>query len=276
MLLCRLSYRPTVDPPGLEPGTRRLTIEVALFFTSPYPCGRWGSNPRHLGGSQGCFRYTTSTKRVRTKRRRRRPNGRRGKSKYPAPTHHPRRNPQESNLLPPGLQPGAHPHELEFHCVQTGGVEPPPRGPEPRMLPLHHVRLRDGALKQRGRRVLSHGTTVQLSKSSSRAPVSGHAAARWEALEPSSPGLEPGVLALDDHRSRVRIACATRRDYQKSRIDFWVRPRGRIRYAHVNVDSCSLPSSCFLTLRITSDGEAESRSGQHLFRETQTSRAENR
>src|SRR3954470_2402530 len=74
MLLCRLSYRPTVDPPGLEPGTCRLTVEVTLFFTSPYQCGRWGSNPRHLGGSQGCSRYTTSTKRVRTKRRRKRPN----------------------------------------------------------------------------------------------------------------------------------------------------------------------------------------------------------
>src|SRR3954464_910195 len=73
MLLCRLSYRPTVDPPGLEPGTCRLRVEVTLFFTSPYQCGRWGSNPRHLGGSQGCSRYTTSTKRVRTKRRRKRP-----------------------------------------------------------------------------------------------------------------------------------------------------------------------------------------------------------
>src|SRR3954464_15163846 len=73
MLLCRLSYRPTVDPPGLEPGTCRLRVEVTLFFTSPYQCGRWGSNPRHLGGSQGCSRYPTSTKRVRTKRRRKRP-----------------------------------------------------------------------------------------------------------------------------------------------------------------------------------------------------------
>ena len=33
------------------------------------PCGRWGSNPRHLGGSQACSRYTTSTPtRARTKR----------------------------------------------------------------------------------------------------------------------------------------------------------------------------------------------------------------
>ena len=31
------------------------------------------------------------------------------------PLHHVHeRNSQESNLLPPGLQPGAHPHELEF------------------------------------------------------------------------------------------------------------------------------------------------------------------
>src|SRR3954454_10815355 len=82
---------------------------------------------------------------------------------------------------------------------------------------------------------------------------------------PHRPGWNRVSSPLNDHRSRVRIACATRTDYQKSRIDFWVRPRGRIRYAHVNVDSCSLPSSCFLTLRITSDGEAERRSGQQLF-----------
>ena len=38
-----------------------------------------------------------------------------------APTHHPRRNPQESNLLPTGLQPVAHPHELEFpnDCIAS-------------------------------------------------------------------------------------------------------------------------------------------------------------
>src|SRR5436305_3748644 len=31
------------------------------------------------------------------------------------------------------------PLAAQLHCVQTGGVEPPPRGPEPRVLPLHHV-----------------------------------------------------------------------------------------------------------------------------------------
>ena len=154
-----------MDLLGLEPRTCRLRVEVTLFFTSPYQCGRWGSNPRHLGGGQGCSRYTTSTK----------------------------RNSQESNLLPPGLQPGAHPHELEFHDVRTGGVEPPPRGPEPRVLPLHHVQ----ETRRRTTPRLLHGTTVQLSRSSSRTPLSGHAAARWEGLEPSSPGLEPGVLAVE-------------------------------------------------------------------------------
>jgi hypothetical protein len=57
-----LSYRPTtVDLPGLEPGTCRLPVEVTLFFASPYSCGRWGSNPRHPGGSRACSLYTTST-----------------------------------------------------------------------------------------------------------------------------------------------------------------------------------------------------------------------
>ena len=44
---------------------------------------------------------------------------------------------------------------------------------------------------------LSHGTTVELSKNDEPAahPVSGRAAARWEGFEPSSPGLEPGILA---------------------------------------------------------------------------------
>src|SRR3954451_539229 len=115
------------------------------------------------------------------------------------------------------------------------------------------------------RRVLSHGITVQLSKSSSRAPVPGMRQHGGKDSNPHRLGWNQVSSPLDDHRSRARISCATRTDYQKSRIDFWVRPRGRIRYAHVNVDSCSLPSSCFLTLRITSDGEAESRSGQQLF-----------
>src|SRR3954471_16962362 len=99
-----------------------------------------------------------------------------------------------------------------------------------------------------------------------RAPVSGHAAARWEGFEPSSPGLEPGILACWTTTAHgCASAAPPRTDYQKSRVDFWISRCGRIRYAHVNVDSCSLPSSCFLTLRITGDGEAESRSGQQLF-----------
>src|SRR4051795_9548896 len=114
-------------------------------------------------------------------------------------------------------------------------------------------------------------------RASSRAPVSGHVAARWEGFEPSSPGLEPGILAC---WTTTAHGCASPAppgsDYQKSRIDFWLRPRGRIRYAHANVDSWSLPSSCFLTLRIASDGEAEPRSRQQLFARDQTSRAENR
>ena len=36
-LLCQLSYGPTeAGPPGLEPGTHRLSAEVTLFFASPY------------------------------------------------------------------------------------------------------------------------------------------------------------------------------------------------------------------------------------------------
>src|SRR3954471_5638175 len=105
-----------------------------------------------------------------------------------------------------------------------------------------------------------------------RAPVSGHAAARWEGVEPSSPGLEPGILACWTTTAHgCASAAPPRTDYQKSRVDFWISRCGRIRYAHVNVDSCSLPSSCFLTLRIATDGEADRRSGQQLFLQPATS-----
>lgn len=44
-----------------------------------------------------------------------------------------------------------------------------------------------------------------------RTPGYGHAAARWEGFEPSSPGLEPGILAgWTTTASRGRTECARR------------------------------------------------------------------
>src|SRR3954454_3165752 len=161
MLLCRLSYRPASGPAGTRTRNPPINNRSNPLLHIAVPVRTVGIEPTTPGWKPGVFplhhvheagENKAAQEAART--------GRRGKSKYPAPTHHPRRNSQESNLLPPGLQPGAHPHEPEFHC-------------------------------------LLHGITVQLSKSSSRRPVSGHAAARWEGLEPSSPGLEPGVLAVE-------------------------------------------------------------------------------
>lgn len=63
LLLCQLSYSTATDsaavPPGLEPGTSRLTVEVTRTFASPQ--SEWEeSNLRHVVPNHGCSLYTTS------------------------------------------------------------------------------------------------------------------------------------------------------------------------------------------------------------------------
>jgi hypothetical protein len=90
--------------------------------------------------------------------------------KYPAPTHHPQRNPQESNLLQPGFNRSLIPMSLSPLAWRTGGVEPPPRGRRTTRAPATPrpaVRRRP----RRRRTVSSHGTTVQLSKGSRRTRI---------------------------------------------------------------------------------------------------------
>jgi hypothetical protein len=91
----------------------------------------------------------------------------------------------------------------------------------------------------------SHGTTVQLSRNVDRAPDLGHATARWEGFEPSSPGLEPGILAGWTTTARASAPERRRANYL-SRVDSSSDRAGGAKCAHTIDDCKAQPSLCFL------------------------------
>jgi hypothetical protein len=165
-----------------------------------------------------------------------------GGGSNPEPSHRPAVPPRGLEPRSPRYEGGVLPVKLRWLAVRrepivrTVGVEPTTPGWKSGMFPLHHVHERN----PQG----SHGTTVQLSRSNAAHHVSGHAAARWEGFEPSSPGLEPGILA---GWTTTAHGCASRASPASSywsRNDSQLRRGGRARYAHVD-DGCSMqPCMC--------------------------------